>query len=177
MVVPVALTITALVVAIVALVLYILQMILGSPKIKLDFDVLELESSSSLNCRIKNEPIVTGLPHLLRIRRATAEVTGILTIREQGSNILVFGSIFPSLITHTGVKNFPPIILAASGIPVTLVIVEALYASHKVKVFGQKVALGHGAYWVNVEVRANGESITKRANFVVSDKHPFAYWS
>lgn len=177
MVVPVGLTISALTVAIVALVLYILQMILGSPKIKLVFDVSELEGGRVLHCKIHNEPIMRGLPRLLRIRRGVADVTGYFSINEQGSNRVVFPGAFPYIVTHTGVKNAQRTILAASAVPVRFGIVMVTYASHEVEVYDQNVALKRGAYQVNVEVAADGELIKAQANFVVSDKHPFAYLS
>jgi len=175
--VPIGLTITALAVAIVALVLYILQMILGSPKIKLNFDVRELEGARVLECRIRNEPIVTGLPYLLRIRRAAVEVEALCTITEQGSDLVLFPSIFPYLVTPTGVKNTQRTILSASNVPVSFGIVTATYGSHKVEVFDQNVGIEHGAYSVRVELITEGRLIVERANFVVSDKHPFAHWS
>lgn len=174
---PIGLTISALAVGIVALVLYMLQMILGSPKIKLDFDVREFEDIRVLECKIFNKPITGGLPRWLRIRRGVAEdIMAHFSIKELGSNKVIFPSVVPYIVSHTGVKNAQRISLAASPFPARFGIVTVIYSKRQVEVYEENVALPHGAYYVYVRIAANGEHIEAQKNFVVGNKHPFAYW-
>jgi hypothetical protein len=182
MAVPIGLTISALVVAIFALVLYVLQMIWGRPKIVLDFDVSEFEGARLLECEIHNEPIARGLLRMLRIRRMVAEdIMAYFSIKEQGSNRVVFSGDVPHIYAYTGVKS-QRISLAASPFPAIFGIVEVDYGSGVVKVFDEKlkfdeeVTLERGAYYTDIKVAADGEHIRAKRNFEVSDKHPFAYW-
>jgi hypothetical protein len=171
------LAIVALAVSIVALVLYVLQAIWGKPKIRLGFDVRETKDARALLCQIYNKPIMKGLPYRLRIKRMVAEdVTADFSIKECGSNRVVFPGVVPCILSYTGVTNAQRISLPASLFPANFPIVTVDYGTGQVEVFDENVTIPPGEYCAYANVVADAEVIKAQRNFVVSDKHPFAYW-
>ena len=180
MAVPVGLTISALSVAIVALVLYILQMVFGSPKMRLGFDIREVSGGRFMLCQIHNEPIAKGLPRMLRIKRTVAEdIMAYFRITELGSN-KVITKVVPFIIMHKGENKAQRISLPASPFPAKFPILQVDYSTGKVEVVDEatkNVILPLGKYSAYIDVSVDGKSIETLKILVVSDKHPFAYWS
>ena len=152
-------------------------MICGRPKITVDFDDFEVEGGRILQCKIYNYPIAKGILRLLGIRRIAAEdIMASFSIKEHGSERVVFPGAVPHIISHTGTTDAQRISLGPSPFPAKFGVVAATYAEGKVKVFEQNVVLPIGLYSACVEVVAEGKLIRMQGDFAVTDEHPFVYW-
>lgn len=104
------------------------------------------------------------------------DIMASFSIKECGSDRVVFPGAVPHMISYTGTTDAQRISLAPSPFPASFGIVGAGYAESSVKVFGENMALPVGAYCACVHVMVEGEAVETQRNFVVADKHPFAYW-
>lgn len=81
----------------------VVQMIWGHPQIVLGFDVRELLDGRILQCNIWNSPILNRWLRRLCVRRMTAEdIVAHFTIKEVGTDRIVYPGIVPELITYAG---------------------------------------------------------------------------
>jgi hypothetical protein len=172
--------VAALVIGIVALVVSLLtafRPILGKPEITTSFSVHEAENGRVLQGEIYNYPITNKRLRLLGVRRMVAEdIMAHLSIKEHGSDRVVFPGAVPHIISYTGSADAQRISLAPSPFPARFGIVVAAYAERSVKVYEEDTTLPVGVYCACVHITVEGESVEAQRDFVVTDKHPFTYW-
>jgi len=172
--------VAALIISIVALVLAVIALLpimLGKPKLTLEFSVNEIEGGRILSCDAFNLPIRSRLLNQFGIKRLPAEdVVVRYSIEEYESQRVIHTGIVPNIKTWNGRADAIRATIPSSFIPSQFEVAFVKYDDRKTREFSTKTILPIGKYVVKVTVLAQEKHIEREKLFIVKSQHPFASW-